>query len=236
MTSAQTSALEYGLLGFVVIWAVLLIPQVLGQQARFGRVLPGRLARTALVTLYACLTVALVLLPLPTRAGGQSGQHIQLVPFQWMADVARESAGNPLATTAFQQLSMNVLLFVPLGILARVLWRRGFTGATLLGLAGSAAIEICQLTANFGTAPYQYRIFDVDDLMANTAGAALGWILAALFLLLRAQARQADALSGATTQPVRVPARPAQPTVPACVARPAGHYAGPPAQPWPRQR
>ncbi|GAB3480747.1 VanZ family protein [Amycolatopsis cihanbeyliensis] len=236
MTSAQTFALAYGLLGFLVIWAVLLIPQILGQQARFGRVLPRRLARTALVTLYACLTVALVLLPLPGPGGGRLGQHIQLVPFQWTADVARESVGNPLTTLAFQQLSMNVLLFVPLGIFARVLWRRGFTGATLLGLAGSAAIEVCQLTANFGTAPYQYRIFDVDDLMANTVGASLGWVLAALFLVLRAQARRADALSGATTQPLTTPARPARPTVPAYAGQPAGHYAGPRAQPWSRRR
>jgi glycopeptide antibiotics resistance protein len=107
------------------------------------------------------------------------------------------SAAHALSTLAFQQASMNVLLFVPLGLFGRRLWKRGFVGITLIGSVCSLLIETTQLTANFGSAPFAYRIFDVDDLMNNTAGAALGWIAAAPFLALRTAPSAVDA------QPVR---------------------------------
>ena len=77
-----------------------------------------------------------------------------------------------------------VVLFVPLGVFARILWRRVLTGTALIGFAASLLIEVTQLTANFGTAPYVYRIFDVDDLMNNTLGAVAGWVFGALLLAL----------------------------------------------------
>jgi glycopeptide antibiotics resistance protein len=73
-------------------------------------------------------------------------------------------------------------------VFARILWRRGLIGTTLIGFTASLLIEITQVTANFGTAPYVYRIFDVDDLMNNAFGAGVGWVFGALLLtLLRAR-------------------------------------------------
>ncbi|GAB2979024.1 VanZ family protein [Amycolatopsis acidiphila] len=189
-----------GLLVFLGLWATVLVPQLIVQRARFGRVVPGRVAATAALLCYACLALAVVFLPLPGPHARQLSQTIQLVPFQWIADVHRDAAGpgllNALSTTAFEQMTLNVVLFVPLGIFARMLWRRGFVGTTLLGFACSLLIEVTQLTANWGTAPFQYRIFDVDDLITNTSGAALGWIAGALMLALRASAVRAETRRG----------------------------------------
>ncbi|WP_158879476.1 VanZ family protein [Amycolatopsis anabasis] len=206
MTNAQVIALEYGLLGFVAIWATVLVPQLLVHHSRFGRVDFRRVTATGALILYGCLAVAVVLLPLPGPHTRRLEQTVQLVPFQWITDVGTElhrhdlAAGfeNAFRTLAFEQAAMNVLLFVPLGIFARLLWRRGFTGATAIGFAASLAIEITQLTANFGTAPFVYRIFDVDDMITNTTGAALGWTAAALFLALRR-----TKVSAVDTQPLR---------------------------------
>jgi glycopeptide antibiotics resistance protein len=143
-------------------------------------------------TLYACLGLAVVLLPLPHPGTPRLRQTVQLVPFQWITDATAElhydglSPIHAFSTLAFEQAAMNVLLFVPLGIFARILWRRGFAGSLLLGFGVSFAIELTQLTANFGTAPYAYRIFDVDDMITNTSGTVLGWVAATLFVLLRA--------------------------------------------------
>lgn len=181
-----------GLVAFVAIWATVLVPQLVVQRARFGRIVPGRVGTTAAVLCYACLAPAVVFLPLPGPHTRHLAQTIQLVPFQWIADVHRDAAGpgllDALSTTAFEQMTLNVVLFAPLGIFARLLWRRGFAGTVLLGFGCSLLIEVTQLTANWGTAPFQYRIFDVDDLITNTSGAALGWIAGALFLALRASA------------------------------------------------
>ncbi|SFP83334.1 Glycopeptide antibiotics resistance protein [Amycolatopsis arida] len=240
MTRAQAIALEYGLIGFLAVWGTVLVPQLLLQHARYGRVRPRGLIVSGLVTLYACLAVAVVLLPLPGPGTSPLPQPVQLVPLRWVADVAREAGryGDPLATSALQQLAMNVLLFVPLGIIARTLLRRGARGTLLLGFAASLAIEVTQLTGNFGMVR-PYRIFDVDDLMSNTTGALLGWVLATLYLLLRRGASTARDVSARDTVPVPTAVaapRRVGPTVPAYAAPLAARPAGPPARPWPPRR
>ncbi|MEC3975586.1 VanZ family protein [Amycolatopsis sp. H20-H5] len=191
MTNAQVTALEYGLLAFLAVWAIVLVPQLITQFARHGRLVLRPLLTTAAVLLYSCMTLAVVFLPLPAPGARRLSQTVQLHPFQWITDIHGELVKHGLSMTdwfttqTFQQAAMNVLLFVPLGVFARILWRRGLIGTTLIGFAASLLIEITQLTANFGTAPFVYRIFDVDDLMTNTLGASLGWIAGALLLALR---------------------------------------------------
>jgi glycopeptide antibiotics resistance protein len=197
MTSAQVAALRTGLLVFLASWATVLVPQLIVHRARFGRIIVRRVVATGAMLCYASLALAVVLLPLPGPNARRLTQTIQLVPFQWVGDVRAEVAGpgvlQALTTTAFEQMALNVLLFVPLGIFARMLWRRGFAGAILLGFACSLFIEVTQLTANWGTAPFQYRIFDVDDLITNTCGAALGWLAGALYMALRSPRTRQEA-------------------------------------------
>ncbi|WP_410634768.1 VanZ family protein [Amycolatopsis sp. cmx-4-83] len=190
MTNAQVTALQYGFIGFLALWTVVLVPQLLTQLARYGGLRPRGIATTAAVLFYACMTLAVVFLPLPGPGTRRLTQTVQLHPFQWLTDIHSEllKHGEPLslwfATQTFQQACLNVLLFVPLGVFARILWRRGLVGTTLIGFAASLLIEITQLTANFGTAPHVYRIFDVDDLMNNAFGAGIGWVFGALLLTL----------------------------------------------------
>ena len=79
------------------------------------------------------------------------------------------------------EFAANVVMFVPLGILA-VLWFgvRGWWSAPLIGAIVSAAIESAQ--ALFLTS----RVPDLRDIVANTLGAVIGMLLMLLlaFLLL----------------------------------------------------
>jgi len=165
MTTSQLAALHSGLIGFAATWPVVVLLQLVLRRDRRAILTGGA------VTLYACMVIAVVLLPLPGPHTHRPAQTIQLLPFQWVLDFV---GGDP---KAFTQVLMNIALFVPLGLLARKLSLRG---AVAIGFSFSLLIEITQLTANFGTAPFVYRIFDVDDLMTNTAGAALGWLVANL--------------------------------------------------------
>jgi glycopeptide antibiotics resistance protein len=150
-----------------------------------------RRVSTAAVAVYVCLVAGVVFLPLPAPGARPPVHTIQLVPFQWILDVGRElrerglSIAHAVSMPAFEGAALNVVLFVPLGIFARLLWKRGAVGTGLLGFACSLLVETTQFTANWGTAPFQYRLFDVDDLMTNTTGALLGWVAGALFLALR---------------------------------------------------
>ena len=90
----------------------------------------------------------------------------------WVFDP--ECAFVPFAglSSAFQEQALNVLLFVPLGFLLPTLWPRfRRLGRTILaGLILSVVIEAAQL--------FTFRLTDINDLITNTMGAALGYCIA----------------------------------------------------------
>ena len=70
----------------------------------------------------------------------------------------------------------NVGMFLPIGFFTALLWRRGnLWHSTLVGFLASLSIETIQLFIDRGT--------DLDDLILNTVGAAVGYLL---YWLLRA--------------------------------------------------
>lgn len=93
---------------------------------------------------------------------------------------AFSAGGNPLVQPATLQLLLNVALFVPLGVFMRVLIGRGVVTATIVGFLLSLLVEVTQLTGVYGIYNCAYRMFDVVDLMTNTAGALLGALIALL--------------------------------------------------------
>ena len=78
-------------------------------------------------------------------------------------------------TAAKINLLGNVLVFVPLGLVPPLLWnkfRRPITGI-LPGFCFSLAVECLQY--------FTGRSVDIDDLILNTLGAAVGWLLWRIF-------------------------------------------------------
>jgi VanZ family protein len=82
---------------------------------------------------------------------------------------------------SFVEFSANVAMFVPLGFLLAALFNRRLTWAAVV-VAGmvSAAIEIAQ----WALLPARYPT--VNDVLANTMGAAIGALLLAVLTLDRA--------------------------------------------------
>lgn len=85
--------------------------------------------------------------------------------------IAIYANGLPNWSVALPNLLGNVLIFMPLGILLPLLkqstasfWRIAFIGFSL-----SLALECVQMAFMMGT-------FDVDDLILNTLGTALGYV------------------------------------------------------------
>lgn len=67
---------------------------------------------------------------------------------------------------------LNVILFVPLGFLLPVLWKRfrSLGPCTFFGLSLSLVVELLQMLT--------FRATDVNDLITNTTGTFLGFLLA----------------------------------------------------------
>ncbi len=80
----------------------------------------------------------------------------------------------------FLNLAGNVLVFMPFGFLLPIMSKklRGFLRIVLLGLALSLIVECIQFVTNTGC-------FDVDDLLLNTIGTALGFAIFAIMQQIR---------------------------------------------------
>ncbi len=73
----------------------------------------------------------------------------------------------------------NVALFVPLGIiLSDFAVIPGALGHPDVGLGVSLLVEATQFTANWGLMACPYRVADVNDLITNTLGTAVGYLVA----------------------------------------------------------
>ncbi|GAA4541029.1 VanZ family protein [Pseudonocardia xishanensis] len=195
--------------GGVVLALALFVPYVAASYRRRGRVGWGHALLAASSLVYALALVTYTLLPLPASDGTLCTSRIaragaQLHPFAFVADIATYDMANPLRNPAALQVLFNVALFVPLGALLRHLGRRSVLTVTLAGAAVSALIEVTQLTGVWFLYPCPYRLFDVDDLIANTAGALLGGLVAPL---LRFVPGQRLAGEPGAPRPVTIPRR-----------------------------
>lgn len=189
----------------------ILVPLLIAQYWRYGRLSPTRLLGTAAASVYLCSLIAFTLFPLPMVAeacGLRTGPILQAIPFGFVADIAEEAAKTslPSALTSFVtvQAALNVVLFVPFGILARGMTHRGIALTTAAGFGLSLLVEATQYTGVWGLYPCGFRVADVDDLMTNTAGALIGALLAPLVV---GWIRPAAALRTAPPPAVSAPRR-----------------------------
>jgi len=121
---------------------------------------------------YLIVLGALALLPLGAGAGRGAGPGVQAMPLATI--LAALARGLTLGTAV--SVGGNLVAFVPLGLLAPMAsarWRSA--GRVLaLGLGVSLAIESAQLAISLALGD-PYRRADVDDLLLNVLGTALGF-------------------------------------------------------------
>ncbi|OWJ84106.1 hypothetical protein CDV52_09495 [Haematobacter missouriensis] len=168
-------------LGTALVYAAVVTGGVALLLRLFGR----RASRSALLLILASLfLVALALYPFPDRATftcTPHSVHTQLTPFSFLPAFTRLiDTGAPfsawVSNLTVSSTIMNYLICIVIGLaLARVTqrWLLAAGFAAFLTLA----IEITQLTGNWGIYPCPYRLFDVDDLMLNFAGVMTGFLL-----------------------------------------------------------
>jgi glycopeptide antibiotics resistance protein len=170
---------------FLGVSLALAIPYLAWQYRRWGAVDPARAWAQGSLLLYLMCAWALVLMPFPADACARDVSP-QLEPFHWL-DLARAQNTDRLGLLTDPNVVMfvfNIALLFPLGVYLRRWFGRGVLLTGLIGFTLSLAFELTQLTATLGLFACPYRQFNVDDLMANTAGALLGWLLAPLIAVI----------------------------------------------------
>lgn len=106
----------------------------------------------------------------------QLPERVNLVPFSSMGSMLRALWHNPYPSviwTVVYNIGGNICMFVPLGFFLRILFpgcRRFWRCMAAVALI-MTVVELCQL--------FTLRGFcEVDDVMLNVLGAAIGWLLA----------------------------------------------------------
>lgn len=198
MVTTWTWPAYVGVLLGTALFVALFVPALVWQYRTYGRPSVPRMLVVAAACVYAVALVAYTLLPLPTGdqaawcAEHAAGHNTD--PLAVLRDLRAEQLDHGLRATVrswlFLQVALNVVLFVPFGVLARVLLRWGVLVTTLAGAGTSLLVELTQYTGAFGLVPCSYRVADVDDVLANTAGALLGALLAPALLRLVPSSRR----------------------------------------------
>ena len=182
-------ALKQAAVLFPILAVLFTIPYVAYNYHKYGSVLSLRILIVYSFMLYMLCAYCLVILPLPTGEVAQnlSGHQAQLVPFAFLGDIARESDAvlsqprtwlTVFNSNAFLTTMFNLFLTMPFGMYLRYYFRCGWKRTLVYSLLLSLFFELTQLSGLYFIYSGSYRLFDVDDLIVNTCGSMIGFVLA----------------------------------------------------------
>jgi glycopeptide antibiotics resistance protein len=174
----QTAVTVFPLLALVVMLPV----AVVGYRRR------GRAGGWTAIVFYCFLFYLLAaflqtVIPLPTDPTGYCATRSyastpQLRPFTFVDVVATRTRVSGFLNPTTWSTALNMVLLAPLTFFLRYLAGTRFLPAVALGFGTSLFFELTQLTGLWFIYPCAYRLFSVDDLLLNTTGAVLGWLIA----------------------------------------------------------
>ncbi|MGP3984206.1 VanZ family protein [Streptomyces sp. KR80] len=186
MTDAYLLPIRTAALLFPGLALLMFVPTAIVLYRRHGIMTRWRTLSLYGGVYYALSAFCLTVVPLPSPsvdvcAKYPSFAEPQFTPGTAFADIWKEAHGRVtldalvLGNSAVWQTVFNLLLLLPVGVFVRIHFRRGLIAATAAGFAGSLFLELTQYTGLWGLYACPYRLFAVDDLIVNTAGAAIGW-------------------------------------------------------------
>lgn len=188
--SNYIEVLKVAIISFPFIALVISLPFILSQYHKFGSISMLKVLIIYSLALYLTCAYFLVILPLPNRdeVAAMTTPRVQLVPFDFVADFVQHSSLNILdpntylsafTESYFYVPIYNILLTLPFGIYLRYYFNCSLKKTVVWTFFLSLFFELTQLSGLYFVYPRGYRLFDVDDLMLNTLGGALGYLVAA---------------------------------------------------------
>lgn len=141
---------------------------------------------------YLLCAYFLVILPLPSisSVSNYAGSYYNLKPFYFIPDFITSDVFDIsdvssyllfFKNSRYMEAFFNVLLVVPFGVYLRYYFRCGALKTIVLSFLLSLFFELTQLSGLYFIYPKPYRLFDVNDLINNTFGGLVGYIVAPLF-------------------------------------------------------
>ena len=181
-------SIKTAIIVFPIIAFLFTIPFILHQYHKYGSINKFRVLIIYSFILYLITMYFLVILPLPSKeeVANMTSRAIQLIPFSFIGDIARETNFNILdPSTYISTLShpsvytmlFNVVMTIPFGMYLRYYYKCSLKKTFMLTLLLSLFFEFTQVTGLYGIYPRPYRLCDVDDLITNTLGGIIGYFI-----------------------------------------------------------
>ena len=185
MVSAYLLPMKTAAAFFPLLALLLFLPTAVVLYRRHGVLSQWRAVSLAGFFYYALTALCMTIVPLPKRtadmcAAYSAVAHPELTPGHTFADIWKEAHHSlspgalVLHNPAVGGVVFNLILLFPLGVFLRYHFHRGFAATAALGFGTALFFEATQGTGLWGLYACPYRLFDVDDLLTNTAGAMLG--------------------------------------------------------------
>ncbi len=180
------TAIKFAILVFPVLALVLTLPYVIVQYFKYGSVSFLRSLILFTFIFYMLCAYFLVIMPLPHRWEVGPGREVNLVPFKFIEKFRTETVldihNRATYVAALKQeclyvVLFNVLLTMPFGMYMKYYFKQKLFVTTVLTFCLSAFFEFTQYTGLYHIYQGSYRVCDVDDLIQNTLGGILGYIL-----------------------------------------------------------
>lgn len=166
------------------------IPYMFWQYKKYGSISFYRTLIIFSFVLYILCAYYLIILPLPNPQSLKPVvnimNHLQLIPFRFIYEIIIHTTLNLTKFSSylgvfkqreFIQPFFNLMLTVPFGIYLSYYFKNNFKKTVFYTFLLSVFFELTQLTALYGLYPRPYRLFDVDDLMLNTLGGLIGYMI-----------------------------------------------------------
>ena len=178
---------------FPFVVAIFTLPYIAYNYHKYGSVISLKVVIVYSFIFYILCMYCLVILPLPSpeKAATLHSHKMQLEPFLFIKDILQRSdiiKDQPrtwlsvVLNKAFLVNILNLFLALPFGMYLRYYFKRSFIETLVLSFLLSLFFEITQLTGLYFLYSGSYRLFDVDDLIVNTSGGLLGFLLMGPFM------------------------------------------------------
>ena len=183
----------WALLIFPVIALLITIPFMLIEYHKYGSINKLRTLIIYSFILYLIIIYFLVILPLPSKEEvlNLKTPIMNLKPFNFIRDILKETSFQLTKPSTYLKsltdpciyiVIFNIILTIPLGIYLRYYFQTNLLKTIFLSFSLSLFFELTQLTGLYFIYSRPYRLFDVDDLILNTFGGLLGYLIATIFL------------------------------------------------------
>ena len=197
LESIKTAFLIFPFLAFLIT-----LPYLLLQYHKYGSVPLIRSSIVYTFILYLLTAYFLVILPLPSKEEVlmMPTKIPQLIPFDFIGDfveVFKETSGvlsflkSPIVYTTL----FNIAITIPFGIYLRYYFKKKWYTTIIYTFLLSLYFEITQLTGLYGLYPKAYRLFDVDDLIINTLGGLIGYLITPIVTIFLPDREEIDKIS-----------------------------------------